>query len=82
MVVGAGSHDYDKVISLSIGEGRYFTASESAAGRPVAVIGHQVAMQLFGRRDCVGSTLKVQGTKIRVIGVLEEQAKAWCPRVG
>ena len=76
VVVGAGSHYYDKVISLSIGEGRYFTASESAAGRPVAVIGHQVAMQLFGRRDCVGSTLKVRGKKIRVIGVLEEEGES------
>ena len=76
VVVGAGSHDYDKVISLNIGEGRYFTASESAAGRPVSVIGHQVAMQLFGRRGCVGRMLKVRGMKIQVIGVLEEQGES------
>ena len=76
VVVGAGSHDYDKVISLNIGLGRYFTPSESAAGRPVAVIGHQVAMQLFGKRECVHQDLKVRGMNIEVIGVLEEQGES------
>ena len=76
VVVGAGSHDYDKVISLNIGLGRYFTPSESAAGRPVAVIGHQVAMQLFGKRECVHEDLKVRGMNIEVIGVLEEQGES------
>ena len=76
VVVGAGSHDYDKVISLNIGLGRYFTPSERAAGRPVAVIGHQVAMQLFGKRECVHEDLKVRGMNIEVIGVLEEQGES------
>ena len=76
VVVGSGSHDYDKVISLNIEHGRYFTPSESAAGRPVAVIGYQVAMQLFGRHTCVGQTLKVRGMRIEVIGVLAEEGES------
>ena len=76
VVVGAGSHDYDKVISLNIEHGRYFTPSESAAGRPVAVVGYQVAMQLFGKHDCVGETLKVRGKRIEVIGVLAEEGES------
>lgn len=76
VVVGAGSHDYDKVISLNIEHGRYFTPSESTAGRPVAVVGYQVAMQLFGKHDCVGETLKVRGKRIEVIGVLAEEGES------
>ena len=76
VVVGAGSHDYDKVISLNIEHGRYFTPSESTAGRPVAVVGFQVAMQLFGKHDCVGETLKVRGKRIEVIGVLAEEGES------
>ena len=76
VVVGAGSHDYDKVISLNIEHGRYFTPSESAAGRPVAVIGFQIAMQLFGKHDAVGQTLKVRGQRIDVIGVLAEEGES------
>ena len=75
VVVGSGSHDYDKVISLNIEHGRYFTPSESAAGRPVAVVGYQVAMQLFGRHTCVDQTLKVRGMRIEVIGVLAEEGE-------
>ena len=76
VVVGSGSHDYDQVISLNIEHGRYFTPSESAAGRPVAVVGYQVAMQLFGRHNCVGQTLKVRGIRIEVIGVLAEEGES------
>ena len=44
---GGGSQDYPDVIGLDIAKGRFFTAPESNAGRAVAVVGHQVAMQLF-----------------------------------
>ena len=75
VVVGGGSHDYDKVISFNIEHGRYFTPSESR-GRPVAVIvGHDIAMQLFGRHDAVGETMKVEGHPHR-------NHRGACPRRG
>ena len=76
VVVGAASHDYNRVIHLNIVGGRYFTPSESKAGRPVAIIGHQVAMQLYGGTDCVGRELKVRGVKLEVIGVFEEEGES------
>lgn len=76
VVVGAGSHGYDQVISLNIVHGRYFSPSESAAGRPVAVIGHEVANQLFGRSEVVGQTLKVRGIRMEVIGVLAQEGES------
>ena len=76
VVVGSVSHDYNRVISLDIEHGRYFTASESAIGRPVAVIGFQVANQLFGTQTCVGQTLKVRGVRVEIIGVLAEKGES------
>ena len=76
VVVVAASQDYPDVISLDIAKGRFFTAPESNAGRAVAVVGHQVAMQLFGRTDCLGQTLKVRGTKLEVVGVFVEQGQS------
>ncbi|MGB0150496.1 MAG: ABC transporter permease, partial [Flavobacteriales bacterium] len=76
VVVVAASQDYPEVISLDIAKGRFFTAPESNAGRAVAVVGHQVAMQLFGRTDCLGQTLKVRGTKLEVVGVFVEQGQS------
>jgi putative ABC transport system permease protein len=74
--VVAASQDYPDVISLDIATGRFFTAPESNAGRAVAVLGHQVAIQLFGRADCLGQTLKVRGTKLEVVGVFAEQGQS------
>lgn len=76
VVVGAGSHGFDQVISLNIVRGRYFSPSESATGRPVAVIGHEVANQLFGRSEVVGQTLKVRGIRMEVIGVLAQEGES------
>ena len=76
VVVGAGSHQYDQVVSLNIVHGRYFSASESAAGSPVAVVGYEVAQQLFGRHDAVGQTLKVRGIRMEVIGVLGQEGES------
>jgi len=36
---------------LDIEHGRFFSASESAAGQSIAIIGYDIAMELFGRAD-------------------------------
>ncbi len=76
VVVGGGSHDYDKVISLNIVHGRYFPHSESAAGSAVAIVGHDIAMQLFGRHDAVGETMKLKGIRVEIIGVLAQEGES------
>lgn len=76
VVIGGGSHDYDKVISLNIEHGRYFTHSESAAGSPVAIVGHDVAMQLFGRPDAIGEHMKLKGIRVEVIGVFAQEGES------
>ena len=76
VAVGGGSHAYNKVISLNLVHGRYFTPSESAAGTPVAVVGHQIAMQLFGRANAVGEEFKLRGMRVEVIGVLGEEGES------
>ena len=68
VVVGGGSHQYDQVISLNIEHGRYFTPSESAGGSPVAIVGYEIANQLFGKHDAVGETFKIRGVRIEIIG--------------
>jgi putative ABC transport system permease protein len=42
----------------------------------VAVVGYEVAQQLFGRHDAVGQTLKVRGIRIEVIGVLGQEGES------
>ena len=57
------------VWNLEIARGRYFTDSEMRNGAPAAVIGHEIADQLFDGLDPVGRTIKIQGQKFNIIGV-------------
>ena len=67
------SHDYEKVFSVDISDGRYFTRIESQGGRNVAFIGAKIAENLFPNSDPIGKNIKVFGAKASVIGVLSQQ---------
>lgn len=67
------SHAYPEVISLNIAAGRFFTESESNAGRPVALLGAEVAMALWGRQEVVGQEFTVKGLKLEVVGVFKKE---------
>ena len=67
------SHNYDKVINVNLETGRYFTPLESQSGRNVAIIGSVLAKNLFGGLSPLGKTLKIFGSSIRVIGVLQKE---------
>jgi putative ABC transport system permease protein len=69
----AVTQGYQDVISLDIAHGRFFAASESAAGRALAMIGHEIAMELFGRSDAIGEKLDVKGQRMEVVGVFAQQ---------
>jgi len=71
--VAAVSHNYPDVMSLNLGRGRLFNDSESASARPVCVIGHEVAINLFGRIDVLGNHLKVKGLRLKIIGVFAKE---------
>ncbi len=56
---------------LKIGEGRFFTMEEEKSLAPVVVIGHKVAVKLFGNADPVGQKIKIKDMPLLVIGVFE-----------
>ena len=72
MVEGTTS-DLSYVSNMSFIEGRFFTDIESRGDRPLAVLGSDVADQLFPNQDPVGKTVKINGLTFRVIGVRSKQ---------
>ncbi|QIA07185.1 ABC transporter permease [Draconibacterium halophilum] len=68
-IIMASSEGLLDVWNLEIAKGRYFTQSEMRRGTPAAVIGHEIANQLFDGLDPVGRTIKIQGQKFNIIGV-------------
>lgn len=75
VTMSAVSHDFDKIRSFEIESGRYFSFSESAGGRNVAVLGKEVAENLFNDTEPVGKTIKAFGRNITVIGVFKRQGE-------
>lgn len=74
--ITCASHEYDKVKNFEISEGRYFTDIESAAGRPVAIIGDALAEGLFPNQSPLGETVKINGAKAVVIGVFKKEGES------
>ncbi|MBM3435768.1 MAG: FtsX-like permease family protein [Bacteroidetes bacterium] len=68
----AVSHDYDKVDAINIAEGRYFTLAESQGGRPVAIMGSDIASKLLPGKDPIGQQVVVFGRKVEVIGLFKK----------
>ncbi len=70
------SHNFDRVKTFDVADGRYFTEIESAAGRPVAIIGDALAEALFPGFSPVGQTIKIGGAKAVVVGVLKKEGES------
>ena len=71
--IAAVSEGYNDVIALNIATGRYFSPMEVQAGRAVAIIGHDVAVELTGDADAVGHLLDVKGQRLEVVGVFAKE---------
>jgi len=69
----AASAPYFRVQALQVARGRPFSEREETRGLPVAVVGRDVAVRLFGGGPVLGRTLQVSGMPFRVVGVLERQ---------
>ncbi|MFN2394212.1 MAG: ABC transporter permease [Bacteroidales bacterium] len=67
------SHDYDKVRTFEIESGRYFSPTESFNGRNAAIIGAEIASNLFNEKNPAGENIKIFGRNIEVIGVFARE---------
>jgi putative ABC transport system permease protein len=63
------SQEFDKVWAFDIGEGRYFSVTESNSGKNVAILGAEIAENLYRGANPIGKKVKIFGRNIEVIGV-------------
>lgn len=74
--IAAVSHDFNKVKTFELSDGRYFTEMESAGGRPMALIGAEIASNLFNVGDPIGKEIQAMGRKLTVIGVFKKEGSS------
>jgi putative ABC transport system permease protein len=71
-VIGT-TDQYSITSSVGLSEGRFMTPGESSGGRPVCIVGSEVAANLFQRASPLGNRVRVGDVSFEVIGVLEKQ---------
>jgi putative ABC transport system permease protein len=59
--------------SFSLGEGHFITPADAEGGRPVCVVGIEVATNLFPREPAIGKQIRLGERRLEIIGVLEKQ---------
>lgn len=67
------SQAYENIRSFEIEQGRYISSLESSMGKNIAVIGSDIATNLFDNINPINKTIKIKGNKIRVIGVFKKE---------
>jgi putative ABC transport system permease protein len=58
---------------IGIADGRFMSAAEAAGGRPVCIIGSEVATNLFPHETPLGKKVLIDQHPFEVVGVLEKQ---------
>ncbi|MEE9450744.1 MAG: ABC transporter permease [Ignavibacteriaceae bacterium] len=71
--LNGSTSDYVKTTNFTFDQGRFYSEIESNSSRHVAVIGSEIAQNLFPRGDAMDKTIKIGGANFKVIGVLTEQ---------
>lgn len=68
--VGGG---YDRIFHADLISGRYIDVSDVDARSRVAVLGQDIAFDLFGDQDPIGLKMEINDVNFRVVGVYDEQ---------
>ncbi|MDD5569607.1 MAG: ABC transporter permease [Bacteroidales bacterium] len=69
------SNEYEKVWSIELSEGRFISELEFNSGKNVAVIGSEIAKNLYENLNPIGKSLKTLGRKVEVIGIFKKEGE-------
>ena len=67
------NQDYAGIRNLNVSTGRFIAASDLDSRASIAVIGVDIADDLFGTRDVIGNNLKIEGSYFTVVGLLASE---------
>ena len=67
------TEQYLTTSGFTIDQGRFLSEEEAEGGRPVCVIGNDVATNLFQRESPLGRKITIGSRRLEVVGVLEKR---------
>lgn len=69
--------EYPYLSTFEIARGRHLSPLEIERARPIAVIGEDVARELFPTRDPLGESIRVRGRHFTIVGVAAAQGSTF-----
>jgi len=76
LMICGGTPEYTTNNTHYVQFGRNLTNEDVKIGRSVVLLGYEVAQELFPWSDPLERTIKIDGRKFRVVGVLEDKSSA------
>lgn len=76
VTITAINQNYQFINSLTVETGRYLTDMESEYRLSNCIVGAGVAQNLFGNKNVLGETIRVNGKDFTIIGILKEEGSA------
>jgi putative ABC transport system permease protein len=70
------TYEWNDVNFVDISLGRYFSTLEANNGASVAIVGREIANELFDNEDPIGKEIKIGGYKARIVGVVKKQGSS------
>lgn len=71
--INGSSSDYVETTNFTFSAGRFYSEVESKSSRQVAVLGSELAKNLFPRQDALDKNIKIGGVDYKIVGILNEQ---------
>src|SRR5688572_14961987 len=71
-----------EIFPATVADGRFLLDDDVDGRAKVAVIGHNVARELFGDDSAVGKLLKIRRANYRVVGVMEKAGRLFFTKLG
>jgi putative ABC transport system permease protein len=68
--------NFRKIVNVDLEDGRFFTEAEAEEGKTVAIIGYEVAQELYPGQNPIGKLIKINGYGALIIGVFEKQGNS------
>lgn len=75
-IITGSTNNFLQVRNWVLSGGRQFTDGELRAGAAVCIIGATIRKQLFGEKDPVGSTIRLEKISCQVIGELKSKGQS------
>lgn len=75
-MIEAAVPGYDTIRNLTVASGRFLKQPDLDNRSYVAVVGSEVADELFGTQDVVGESISLDGNEFTIVGVLQEKGSS------